>query len=63
MTGTEKFLSMQDLADRYGVKLQTVRGWRVTDYGPKGFKVGRLVRYPLSTCIAWEQEQQAQEVA
>lgn len=63
MTENEKFLTMQGLAERYGVALQTVRGWRVDGYGPKGFKVGRLVRYPLSECIRWEQEQQAQEVA
>lgn len=63
MTEIEKFLSMQEVADRYGVALQTVRSWRVTGYGPKGFKVGRLVRYPLSACIAWEQEQIEKEVA
>lgn len=63
MTENEKFLTMQDLADRYGVALQSVRAWRVDGYGPKGFKVGRLVRYPLSACIAWEQEQIEKEAA
>lgn len=55
----EVFLSMEDLADRYGVKLQTVRSWRMTGYGPRGFKVGSLVRYPLTECVKWEAEQLA----
>lgn len=63
MTETEKFLSMQDVAERYGVALQTVRSWRMTGYGPKGFKVGRLVRYPLSECLRFEEAQLAQESA
>lgn len=59
----DRFLTMQEVADRYGVALQTVRHWRVNGYGPRGFRVGRLVRYPLSECIRWEQERQAEEVA
>lgn len=58
----EKFLTMQEVADRYGVALQTVRGWRVTGYGPQGFRVGRLVRYPLSECVQWEREAMQQSV-
>lgn len=54
-----EFLTMQDLANRYGVKLQTVRSWRMTGYGPRGFKVGSLVRYPLAECVKWEAEQLA----
>lgn len=59
----DQFLSMQDVADRYGVKLQTVRGWRMTGYGPRGFKVGNLVRYPLTECQRWEAEQMSLETA
>lgn len=61
--GAAEFLTMQDVADRYGVKLQTVRGWRMTGYGPKGFKVGSLVRYPLAECVKWEAEQLAEAKA
>jgi predicted DNA-binding transcriptional regulator AlpA len=52
-----RLLSMQDLADRYGVPLQTVRRWRTTDYGPRGFTVGRYVRYRSADVEAWEQSQ------
>lgn len=50
-------LSAQDVADRYGVPLQTVRVWRMKGYGPRGFAVGRYVRYRLSECIAFEETQ------
>ncbi|MGX5357679.1 helix-turn-helix transcriptional regulator [Kocuria sp. KH4] len=50
-------LGMQDLADRYGVSLQAVRRWRVDDYGPTGFRVGRFVKYRLEDVLAWEQAQ------
>ncbi|MBZ6376592.1 helix-turn-helix transcriptional regulator [Kocuria palustris] len=63
MTEQETFLTMQDVADRYGVALQTVRGWRMTGYGPKGFKVGRLVRYPLDEVRRFEQELMAEASA
>lgn len=54
---TERHLSMSDLADREGVPLQTVRGWRTKGYGPRGMAVGRHVRYRLSDVIAWEDAQ------
>ena len=54
-TTTERHLGMQEL--------QTVRAWRTTGYGPRGFKVGRLVRYRLEDVLAWEAEQLAKEEA
>lgn len=54
---TPRLLSMQDLADRYGVPLQTVRVWRTKGYGPQGFPVGRFVRYRVADVEAWEQSQ------
>lgn len=56
-SGATRLLSMQDLADRYGVPLQTVRRWRTTAYGPAGFTVGRYVRYRVADVEAWEQAQ------
>lgn len=52
-----RLLSMQDLAERYGVPLATIRQWRHKGYGPKGFPVGRYVRYRLADVEAWEQKQ------
>lgn len=50
-----RHLTMQDLAEREGVALQTVKGWRVQGYGPKALKINnKFVRYRLSDVIAWE---------
>ena len=51
----ERHLSMQDLADRCGVPLQTVRGWRVKGAGPRGMAIGKYVRYRLSDVLEWEE--------
>jgi DNA-binding transcriptional regulator YiaG len=51
----ERHLSMQDLADRCGVPLQTVRVWRVKGTGPRGMAIGKYVRYRLSDVMAWEE--------
>ena len=58
-TTQERLLGMQDIADRYGVPLATVRGWRTKNYGPKGFPIGKYVRYTLTDCLAWEEAQMA----
>lgn len=55
--GVSPLLSMPDLAARYSVPLATVRKWRYDGYGPKGFPVGKYVRYRLSDCEAWENAQ------
>jgi DNA-binding transcriptional regulator YiaG len=46
---------MQDLADRCGVPLQTVRQWRMKGTGPRGMAIGRYVRYRLSDVLDWEE--------
>lgn len=58
-----RLLGMPELAEYLGVPLQTVRRWRVTNYGPPGFTVGRYVRYRLADVLAWEQAQLDAEVA
>jgi predicted DNA-binding transcriptional regulator AlpA len=57
---TAVFLSPQDLADRYGVPLETVYGWNKTRSGPKYLKIGRHVRYRMSDIIAWEKTRMAE---
>lgn len=55
--GTEQILSRQDVADRYGVPLQTTSVWIQKGYGPRSFRVGKYTRYRLSDVLAWESEQ------
>jgi hypothetical protein len=48
------WLSNLDLADRYTVSRETVRGWRKTGGGPRGHKLGGQVRYKLEDVVKWE---------
>lgn len=49
-------LDTQALAERLGVKVNTVRIWEMKGRAPKSFRPGggRLVRYRLSDVIEWE---------
>lgn len=53
----ERHLSPQDLADRVGVPLQTIYGWRVYQKGPRAMRIGKYVRYRLEDVLAWEESQ------
>ncbi|MBU8649723.1 helix-turn-helix domain-containing protein [Micrococcus luteus] len=54
-------LTPQDLAARVGVPVATVYNWRTTGYGPRGFRVGKYLRYRLADVEAWEDAQVAAE--
>jgi predicted DNA-binding transcriptional regulator AlpA len=47
-------LTVEDLARREGVPVQTVYGWNKTGTGPKFMHIGRYVRYRLADVLAWE---------
>lgn len=53
----EKILSRQEVADRYGVPVQTISAWKQKGYGPRSFRVGKYTRFRLSDCLAWEESQ------
>jgi predicted DNA-binding transcriptional regulator AlpA len=50
----EPHLTVEDLARREGVPVQTVYGWNKTRTGPPFMKIGRYARYRLADVIAWE---------
>ena len=54
-------LTPQDLAAREGVPVATVYNWRTSGYGPRGFRVGKYLRYRLEDVEAWEAAQIAAE--
>lgn len=58
--GDSPYLTIDDLAERYQVPVQTVRHWRIRGTGPKAVKIGRFVRYPLDAVLAWERQLEAQ---
>ena len=56
----DRWLSRQELADRYGVPVKTPAVWASKGTGPRYAKFGRHVRYRLSDVIDWESNQFAE---
>lgn len=52
----DRWLTRQELADRYGLPVKTPAQWASKGTGPRYAKFGRHVRYRLSDVIDWEQE-------
>lgn len=51
----EKHLTINELADRLGVPVQTIYHWNKYGTGPAYMKLGVHCRYRLADVIAWEQ--------
>lgn len=51
-----EFLSVADLADRYGVPVPTVYAWLHKGTAPPSLKIGKHRRFRLSDVLAWEDE-------
>jgi predicted DNA-binding transcriptional regulator AlpA len=50
----ERWLSRQELADRFGLPVKTLAQWASKGTGPRYARMGRHVRYRLSDVIDWE---------
>lgn len=50
----ERWLSRQELADRYGLPIRTLAQWASKGTGPRYARLGRHARYRLSDVTAWE---------
>ncbi|UNS99247.1 helix-turn-helix domain-containing protein [Streptomyces tubbatahanensis] len=48
-----RYLSPEDLADLFGVPLETVYQWRRKRTGPPGFRIGRHLRYDPEDVRTW----------
>ncbi|WP_432091791.1 helix-turn-helix transcriptional regulator [Streptomyces sp. NRRL F-5630] len=53
-TGSTRYLTTADVAERYRTAASTVRYWRHIGYGPKGIKVGRRVLYSMTEIERFE---------
>jgi hypothetical protein len=53
----DRWISRQELADRYSLPVKTPAEWASKGTGPPYAKFGRHVRYRLSDVIAWEAKQ------
>lgn len=51
----DRWISRQELAQRYGVPVKTPAEWASKGTGPRYAKFGRHVRYRLGDVIDWEQ--------
>ena len=56
----DRWLSRQELADRYGVPVKTPAEWASKGTGPRYAKFGKHVRYRLSDVIDWESKRLAE---
>lgn len=52
-----KLLSVKDVADYLGVPVRTIYGWRSTGRGPRGYRIGKYVRYKPEDVEAWVEAQ------
>ncbi|MGW9612819.1 helix-turn-helix transcriptional regulator [Streptomyces diastaticus] len=49
----DRYLTPVDLTDLLGVPVETIYQWRRKDTGPRGFRVGRHLRYDPEDVRAW----------
>jgi excisionase family DNA binding protein len=55
MSNRIRHLTTQELADRLGISLNTIKYWRATGQGPVYMRVGKHVRYRVADVEAWEE--------
>lgn len=60
MEQPDRLLTVEELAEYLGVPVATLYQWRYRREGPKGFRVGRHVRYRWSEIEAWVERQMAE---
>lgn len=53
----ERLWSTAELAEYLGVPVKTIHQWRYMQKGPRGFRVGRHLRFRPADVRAWEDEQ------
>lgn len=52
-TGLEPLLGVAELADYLGVPPQRVYDWRLSGTGPRGYRIGRELKFPVSEVRRW----------
>ncbi|MDT5273250.1 MAG: hypothetical protein QOG95_182 [Mycobacterium sp.] len=52
-TTTSPLWGVHDVAKYLGVPIKTLYQWRQQNYGPKGRRVGRYLRYDPREVIEW----------
>ena len=63
MEDLEKLMSINEVAEILGIPAATLYGWRYKGEGPRGYRVGRFVRYRRSAVEAWLEKQLDERIA
>ncbi|MFJ8658856.1 helix-turn-helix transcriptional regulator [Streptomyces sp. NPDC093795] len=53
----DRYLTPVDVAELLGVPIETIYQWRRKRIGPRGFRVGRHVRFDPTDVQTWVQAQ------
>ncbi|MFE5484530.1 helix-turn-helix transcriptional regulator [Streptomyces sp. NPDC056527] len=53
----DRYLTPADVAELLGVPIETIYQWRRKRVGPRGFRVGRHVRFDPNDIRAWVESQ------
>lgn len=56
MTELPELLTIPQLCEYLGVPVSTVYLWRTRNQGPRGFRVGKQVRFRADDVLAWLEE-------
>ncbi len=56
-TRPDELLTIEQVADLIRMPVATLRYWRVLDIGPRGFIMGRRLRYWRQDVLDWLDEQ------
>lgn len=57
MSARRPLASVDEVSAYLAVPVQTLYTWRKRDTGPKGFRVGRHIRYYWADVDAWVEQQ------
>lgn len=53
LRGAERLLSAQELADYLEVPVKTIYTWRHRNTGPRGFRIGKHLRFQWCDVESW----------
>lgn len=59
----DRYLTPLDVAELFGVPLETVYQWRKKRTGPPGFRVGKHLRYDPAAVHRWATERATEDAA
>ena len=63
MEDLERLMSINEVAEILGIPAATLYGWRYRGEGPRGYRVGRFVRYRRSAVESWLEKQLDERIA